>query len=299
MPFDQLSAELSRVERVSNAIERFARDQGLRLLLVALGTILAMRLVRIALWRVRRHMERLSLAGRRPTDPERLQVLFDVLNYLGVALVVTLGIMAGLSAVGVDTAALLASAGVLGFAVGFGAQTMVKDLLNGFFLLAEGQYTIGDTIEVNGVTGVVERVTLRTTTLRAPNGDVHIVPSGDVRLVTNKSKGWSKVVLDVGVTYTTPVKRAVEVLEQVVAALPEDPEVGEDLLEPPQVLGVEAFFEHHYDVRTVVKVPAARRIEIGRRLRQLVLEAFEEAGLEPPTAPVTYEPPRKAPSPGA
>jgi small conductance mechanosensitive channel len=296
---DQLSAELSRVERVSNAIERFARDQGLRLALVALGTIVAMRLVRILLWRVRRRLERLSLAGRRPTDPERLQVLFDVLNYLGVALVVTIGFMSALSAVGVDTSALLASAGVLGFAIGFGAQTMVKDLLNGLFLLAEGQYTIGDTIEVNGVAGVVERVTLRTTTLRGANGDVHIVSSGDVRLVTNKSKGWSKVVLDVGVTYTTPVKRAVEVLEQVVAALPEDPMFGEDLLEPPEVQGVEAFFDHHYEVRTVAKVPAGRRIEIGRRLRQLVLEAFEEAGLEPPTAPVTYEPPRKAPSAGA
>jgi small-conductance mechanosensitive channel len=299
LPFEQLSAELSRLERVSNALERFARDQGLRLLLVALGTVVAMRLVRIALWRMRRRLERLSLAGRRPTDPERLQVLFDVLNYLGVALVVTLGVMSALSAVGVDTSALLASAGVLGFAIGFGAQTMVKDLLNGLFLLAEGQYTIGDTIEVNGVSGVVERVTLRTTTLRAPNGDVHIVSSGDVRLVTNKSKGWSKVVLDIGVTYTTPVKRAAEVLQQVVAGLPDDPLVGEDLLEPPEVLGVEAFFEHHYDVRLVAKVPAARRIEIGRRIRGLVLEAFEEAGLEPPTAPVTYEHPRKAVSPGA
>lgn len=299
MAFEQLSAELSRMERVSDAVEHFVRDQGLRLLLVALGTIVAMRVVRIALWRLRRRLERLSLAGRRPTDPERLQVLFDVLNYLGVALVVTLGILSALSALGVDTSALLASAGVLGFALGFGAQTMVKDLLNGLFLLAEGQYTLGDTIEVNGVSGVVERVTLRTTTLRAPNGDVHIVPSGDVRLVTNKSKGWAKVVLDVGVTYKTPVKRALEVLEQVCAQLPQDTEVGGDLLEPPQVLGVEGFFEHHYDVRLVAKVPAARRREIGRRIRMLILEAFDEAGLEPPTAPVTYEQPRSAPSPGA
>src|ERR687892_44860 len=121
--------------------------------------------------------------------------------------------MAALAVLGVNTGALLASAGVLGFAVGFGAQTMVKDLLNGLFLLAEGQYTIGDTIEVNGVTGTVERVTLRTTTLRNYNGDVHIVPSGDVRLVTNKSKGWARVVLDVGVGYSTPVERALQVLE--------------------------------------------------------------------------------------
>ena len=138
----------------------------------------------------------------------RLTALFDVLDYLAVAAVVTIGAMSCLTVLGVNTGALLASAGVLGFALGFGAQTMVKDLLNGLFLLAEGQYTIGDEITVSGVTGIVERVTLRTTTLRATNGDVHIVPSGDVRLVTNKSKGWSLVSIDAGISYTTPVERA-------------------------------------------------------------------------------------------
>lgn len=288
MGFEELSA--GTWERIGDTIERFARDRGLRLVLIVLGTVIAVRLVRYALWRLERRLES-PVGGRQVAEPRRLEALFDVLGYLGVALVVTVGVLSGLSVLGVNTGALLASAGVLGFAVGFGAQTMVKDLLNGLFLLAEGQYTLGDTIEVNGVSGVVERVTLRTTTLRNPNGDVHIVPSGDVRLVTNKSKGWSRVQLDVGLTYTTPVEQALEVLGRYCADLVVDPELAENLTEEPRVLGVEAFQDHQYVVRVVARVPADRRRATERRMRRLLRAAFEREGLEVPL-PAGYLPPR-------
>ncbi|MGH8991120.1 MAG: mechanosensitive ion channel family protein [Acidimicrobiia bacterium] len=273
----------SSMGKIGDALERFARDEGLRLILTLLGTVVAIRLVRIILYRVKAHLETSALAARGGvSDPGRLQALFDILNYLAVAVVVGVGVMAALSVVGVNTGALLASAGVLGFAVGFGAQTMVKDLLNGLFLLAEGQYTIGDNIEVNGVTGIVERVTLRTTTLRNPNGDVHIVPSGDVRLVTNKSKGWTRVQIDVGVGYATPVERAVEVLEGYCAELPADTELADLLIDAPSVLGVEAFMETQYTVRVVAKVPSGMARTAERRMRRLLRVAFEQAGIEPP-----------------
>jgi small-conductance mechanosensitive channel len=193
------AAERSRMERIGDNLSDFARDDGLRIVLIVLGTVIAIRMVRIVLYRIQRRVEKSRLAARGAGEAGRLTALFDVLDYLAVALVVGVGAMSALAVLGVNTGALLASAGVLGFAVGFGAQTMVKDLLNGLFLLAEGQYTIGDEITIGGVTGVVERVTLRTTTLRATNGDIHIVPSGDVRLVTNKSKGWSLVSIDTGI----------------------------------------------------------------------------------------------------
>jgi small-conductance mechanosensitive channel len=271
------------IERLGNSIEGFARDEGLRLVLIVLGTALAVRFVRLALWRLEVRLQA-SVGGREVSEARRLEALFDVLSYLGVALAVGVGVMSALSVLGVNTGALLASAGVLGFAVGFGAQTMVKDLLNGLFLLAEGQYMLGDTIEVNGVSGVVERVTLRTTTLRNPNGDVHIVPSGDIRLVTNKSKGWSQVQLDVGMSYSTPVDRALEVLEEYCAELAADPELADDLLEEPRVLGVTAFQDHQYVVRVVAKVPAARQESAERRMRRLLRGAYERAGLEVPVA---------------
>jgi small conductance mechanosensitive channel len=275
---------MSRSDRVGDSIERFARDQGLRLLLALLGTVVAVRLVRIVLYRIRRRLEGSSLGQRGLADPGRLQALFDVFTYLGVALVVTVGAMTGLSVLGVNTGALLASAGVLGFAIGFGAQTMVRDLLNGLFLLAEGQYTIGDHITVNNVSGVVERFTLRTTTMRDSNGDVHIVASGDIRLVTNKTRGYSRIVLDVGFPHLMPIERVMELLTQFCSDMAADPRYAADLVEPPAVLGVEAIQEHQVLIRIAAKVLPHRRNDTARRAREDLVRLFEREGIEVPAA---------------
>lgn len=283
----------------SEVLTRFARDQGLRLVLIWLGTAIGLRVIRIALWRVRKRLGHLSFAGRRAADPERIQLFFDVLNYIGTATAITIGILSALSTVGVRISALLTSAGVVGVALGFGAQTVVRDLLNGLFLLAEGQYTIGETIEVNGVSGVVERVTLRTTTLQAANGDVHIVPSGDVRLVANKSKGDATVFVDVGVTYATPVDHAFAVLANVCDRLSNNPDFADYLLETPGVLGIEAFRPDKYELRLAAKVTSDADDRIGRAIQSLVREAFEDARLAPPTTCDGNEPPRQPSSPSA
>jgi small conductance mechanosensitive channel len=277
------AAERSRMERIGDALSDFGRDDGLRLVLIVLGTVIVVRLVRIFLYRLQRRIEKSRLAVRGAGEAGRLTALFDVLHYLAVALFVGIGVMSALAVLGVNTGALLASAGVLGFAVGFGAQTMVKDLLNGLFLLAEGQYTIGDEITISGVTGIVERVTLRTTTLRATNGDVHIVPSGDVRLVTNKSKGWSLVTIEAGLAYTTPVERALEVLERYCTEVARDEEIADALMEPPKVAGVTAFQDTQYVARVTVKlIPSADSKPIERHMRRILRRVFEEEGIEPP-----------------
>jgi len=271
-----------RLERIGNALGDFARDDGLRIILIVLGTVIAVRLVRIFLYRFQRRIEK-SRAVKGAAEAGRLTALFDVLHYLGVAVVVIIGAMAALAVLGVNTGALLASAGVLGFAVGFGAQTMVKDLLNGLFLLAEGQYTIGDEITISGVTGTVERVTLRTTTLRATNGDIHIVPSGDVRLVTNKSKGWSLVSIDAGIAYSTSVERALEVLERYCLEVAGDKQIGKLLMEAPTVAGVNAFQDHQYIARVSVKLaPSVDSKPVERQMRRILRRVFEEEGIEAP-----------------
>jgi len=291
------AAERSRMQRIGDSLSRFGRDDGLRLILIGLGTVIAVRLVRIVLYRLQRRLERSRLTVL-PGETGRLTALFDVLHYLAVAVVVGIGLMSALAVLGVNTGALLASAGVLGFAVGFGAQTMVKDLLNGLFLLAEGQYTIGDEITISGVTGIVERVTLRTTTLRASNGDVHIVPSGDVRLVTNKSKGWSQVAIDAGIGYTTPVDRALEVLAAYCAEVAADADIAENLMESPKVAGVTAFQDHQYVVRVTARVrPGADSKPIDRRMRAILRRVFERQGIETPVpVPLMAMPSSAAPS---
>jgi moderate conductance mechanosensitive channel len=294
------AAERSRMERIGDTLSDFGRDEGLRIVLIVLGTVIAIRMVRIVLHRVQRRVEKTRLAVRDAGEAGRLSALFDVLDYLAAAVVVGIGAMSALAVVGVNTGALLASAGVLGFAVGFGAQTMVKDLLNGLFLLAEGQYTIGDEITIAGVTGVVERVTLRTTTLRALNGDIHIVPSGDVRLVTNKSKGWSQVLIDTGVGYSTPVDRALEVLEQFCAEVGRDEEIADRLMEPPRVAGVVAFQDHQYLVRVMAKVlPSTDSLPIERRMRAILRRIFEREGIEPPMPLRLLAAPSPPPSPSS
>jgi moderate conductance mechanosensitive channel len=276
-------AERSKMERIGDNLSDFARDEGLRIVLIVLGTIIVIRVVRILLYRIQRRVEKSRLAVRGAGEAGRLTALFDVLHYLAVAVVTGIGAMSALTVLGVNAGALLASAGVLGFAVGFGAQTMVKDLLNGLFLLAEGQYTIGDEITIGGVTGTVERVTLRTTTLRATNGDVHIVPSGDVRLVTNKSKGWSLVSIDVGIGYSTPVDRAIEILEQYCTEVAAAPEMAERLMEPPKVAGVQAFQDHQYVVRVNARLlPAVDSTPTERIMRRILRHVFEREGIEPP-----------------
>ncbi|MEW6475399.1 MAG: mechanosensitive ion channel family protein [Actinomycetota bacterium] len=291
------AAERSRMERIGDSLSDFARDDGLRLVLIVLGTVIAIRMVRIVLYRIQRRVEKTRLAVRGAGEAGRLTALFDVLDYLVVAIVVGIGVMSALAVVGVNTGALLASAGVLGFAVGFGAQTMVKDLLNGLFLLAEGQYTIGDEITIGGVTGVVERVTLRTTTLRAANGDVHIVPSGDVRLVTNKSKGWSLVSIDAGIGYGTPVDRAVEALELFCAEVERDEEIADSLMEPPKVAGITAFQDHQYVARVTARLlPSADSLPTERRMRRVLRQVFEREGIEPPL-PLRVVPAPSSPPP--
>jgi len=273
------------MERIGDSLSNFARDDGLRLVLIILGTVIAVRLVRIFLYRLQRRVEKSRLAVRGAGEAGRLTALFDVLHYLGVAVVVGIGAMSVLAVLGVNTGALLASAGVLGFAVGFGAQTMVKDLLNGLFLLAEGQYTIGDEITISGVTGIVERVTLRTTTLRATNGDVHIVPSGDIRLVTNRSRGWGRVLVDVPVPGTVPMSRAMDVLERCVEALRDDDTLARDLLDTPEVLGIEDARDDYVLIRIAAKVNPGRRLAVARLVRRRVFDCFEAEGLAPPVPP--------------
>jgi small conductance mechanosensitive channel len=282
-----LTAPRSWSHRLGHDLSHFGRDRGLRLVLIVLGMVLAIRVVRIVLSLVENRIERNRLAYH---APRRLRALFDILNYLSAGLVAGIGAMTMLSVLGVNTGALLASAGVAGFAVGFGAQTLVKDLLSGLFLLAEGQYTIGDTVVLSGVTGVVERVTLRTTTLRGDNGDVHIVPSGEIRLVTNRSRGFARALVDVAVPPSVPMSRAIAVLEQCVAEVADDPDLGRDLLERPELLGIEAVRSDHAVVRMMVKVPPARRRSVERAIFKRVFDAFEAAGLAPPIPPPVATP---------
>ncbi len=200
---------------------------------------------------------------------------------------------------GLDIAPILAGVGIAGLAVGFGAQSMVKDFLAGIFILLENQFRVGDVIETAGVSGVVERITLRATTLRDLKGNVHVVPNGAMAVVTNMTKGWSRTVLDVSVSYSEDVDEVTEVLAAVGADLKADPVFGGMIDGPLEVLGVESLGESAVVIRTMFTTKPLQQWTVGREFRRRIKAAFDERGITIPFPQRdvwirTAEPPREA-----
>jgi len=213
-------------------------------------------------------------------EPSRTQHVHTLAPLLKNLALYTLSFVVGivvLQEVGVDVRALAVSAGVLGLAVGFGAQSLIKDVITGFFILFEGLVRVGDVIEVGGHTGVVEAIGLRVTRLRLFNGAQRIVPNGDLTQFANYNRGWARAVVDVGVTYDTDVRRALEALERVGRDWVTETGLG---LDAPLAQGIVRFGETEVGLRLSVKVMPAGRADAESDLRRRIKEAFDRDGLE-------------------
>jgi moderate conductance mechanosensitive channel len=191
--------------------------------------------------------------------------------------------LTALGTIGVDLAPLIAGAGILGVAIGFGAQSIVKDFLSGVIMLVEDQYGVGDVIDAGPATGVVEEVSLRTTRIRDVNGTVWHVPNGSISRVGNLTQDWSRMVLDVDVAYGTDVDRAIEVLEGTIERFQARDDVQDWLLdEPMAVWGVQELGDSSVVIRVVAKTLPGQQWALGRALRQFVKGELDAAGIEIP-----------------
>jgi small conductance mechanosensitive channel len=201
------------------------------------------------------------------------------------------GLLTLLAQVGVELVPLLAGAGVVGIALGFGVQTLIRDFFTGFFILIEDQYGVGDIVRVQDATGTVERFTLRITQLRSIDGSLTSIPNGEIKLVTNLSKDWSQAVLDVHILLGEDVDRATTVIAATAKQLAD--EWRERIRGEPQVLGVEAIDPASRTValRVVVRTAPMERWTVTRELRRRILDAFEQAGIEVPPRTVVTLPP--------
>jgi small conductance mechanosensitive channel len=197
----------------------------------------------------------------------------------GIAFVEVLGIA------GLDLAPIVASAGIAGVALGFGAQNLVKDFLNGIAMILEDQYGVGDVIDAGPATGTVEGVGLRVTRVRDVHGTVWHIRNGEVLRVGNMSQGWSRAVLDVPVGYAEDPERVRRVLKAAADEVWHDPELAVDVLEEPEVWGVEEFGLEGMRVRVVVKTAPMRQYDVARALRQRVKAAFDREGITIPVGP--------------
>ena len=223
-----------------------------------------------------------ALTGVRAARRRQLVTLINIIQWTLIVLLVGSAVLMLLGTFGIDITPLLASVGVAGLAISLGAQSLIKDLIGGVLIIMENQYAVGDFITVGSASGEVERITLRTTQVRARNGDLHIVPNGEVRVLANQTKGWSRAVVEVGVAYEEDLERALDVLRASGEAFAQDPVLGTSLLEPPHVLGPMSLGDTAVILRVEVKTEPGKQWEIGRELRRRILADCEREGVSLP-----------------
>jgi len=261
----------------------------IRAAVIILAAVITYRLVKLLIGRrVERPVE------DEDEDPverrARLQRAQTLGSLLGSVAFVVIAAVTVLTVLGnfLDIGPLLASVGVLGLAVSFGAQSLVKDVITGTFMLIESQFGVGDIVRIADVSGQVERITLRTTTLRDLHGVVHIVPNGEITRVSNLTKSWSKAVLDIGVAYRENVDRVIDLLREIVQSFHEDGDWADRLLEPPEVLGVQSLGDSAVVIRVTVKTLPQEQFGVSRELLRRIKNRFDEEGVEIPFPHMTF-----------
>jgi moderate conductance mechanosensitive channel len=273
-------------------------DKALTILLIVVVALIVNRLLRRAVKRMLRTLqngglqERLGAVRRATPDAlletgqmslraeQRIEALASVLRSVMSFTIMAVAAVMILGELGVELGPLIAGAGIIGVALGFGSQSLVRDFLSGIFILVEDQFGIGDIVNLDGTTsGIVEAVSLRTTRLRAVDGTVWHVPNGEIRRVGNMSQHWSRALLDIDIAYDTDINHAKTVIKRVADELCRE---RDDILEAPEVWGVESLGPHSVVIRLVVKTRPSDQYPVSRELRQRLKEAFDAEGIEIP-----------------
>lgn len=260
--------------------QQFANDLVEVAIIIAISFILY-RLVRLVVRRlVALKIEEEDPLVRRMRE-QRAQTLASLFTNVALIFTVTITLLTVLS-VFINIGPLLASVSVVGLAISFGAQSLVKDVISGTFILIEGQFGIGDVVRMGDTAGMVEKMTLRTTVLRDLHGIVHTIPNGEITRVSNMTKTWSRAVIDVGVAYGEDVDVVIATLKELGAELQGDPEWGALLIETPEVLGVESLADSAVIVRVSAKTLPLKQWDIARELRRRIKKRFDADGIEIP-----------------
>lgn len=276
-------AEWLKLFEPQNMTELVVKLLRIALILLAAGiaSLLANRLVRLTRRQVVEVMRRRTDTQEEELD-KRARTVGRLLTRLAGILIWSVALLMSLREAGFDVMPLLAGAGIAGVAIGFGAQSLVRDVISGLFLIVENQIRVHDIVRINGVTGTVEEINLRTTVLRGLDGAVHIFPNGTIQTLTNLSREYSFYVADIGVAYKEDVDRVIEVIRQVGEELRQDPEFGPLILEPIQVLGLEQFAESSVVIRSRLKTKPGQQWLVGREFNRRLKKRFEAAGIQIP-----------------
>ncbi|MDT7041743.1 mechanosensitive ion channel family protein [Candidatus Nitronereus thalassa] len=271
--------ETQTMEQITTQLLSWLLGNGLLILVVLVAMFLGFTLLKRGLARLGRFIE-----GSFPDQAQikRANTLTNVLGDLVRVLITGIGVTTILSQLGIDLGPLLVAAGIGGVAIGFGAQSLVKDVISGFFILLENQVRVGDVVNIAGVGGLVEDVGLRTISLRDLAGNVHIVPNGTISTVTNMTMGYSRYVFNVGVAYRENVDQVMSILKDVGAAMQNDPKYGPDILEPLEMLGVDSFADSAVVIKCRITTKPIQQWAVGREMNRRIKLAFDANGIEIP-----------------
>lgn len=212
----------------------------------------------------------------------QLNTIGPLLHGVARGVIILIGALMIFAEVGVEIGPLLAGAGVIGLAIGFGAQTLVKDFLTGIFLVAEDIVAVGDVVEISGSSGVVEQMTIRTIRLRALDGTLHVMPYGEAQIIHNMTKTFSYHVAELGISYESDIDKAFEVMEQVVEEMRADPDLGPRILEPLEVMDVSSLGDSSVVLRGRIKTPPGAQWGVGRAFNRRIKAAWDAAGIDIP-----------------
>ncbi len=276
---------LSRLSQIFRIDGEAAIRYGVRITFIWLLAWLAFRVVGLAALRIERMVDDgddsvTTLRERRGKTISQLLRSVGRVVIILIALLVTLNMF-------IDVGPVLAGAGILGLAVSFGAQSLVKDIISGFFILSENQFAVGDVIEAGGKSGVVEKMTLRVVVLRDLEGRMHIIPNGEIKVVSNSTRGWSRAVVDINISYEQDVDRALAVIKDEAAQFSTDKTWSPQLDGALEVPGVESLGDTGVKIRTLIRTQPGSQWNAAREFRLRLLRRLEREGIAIPVAQPT------------
>ncbi|MCP4581319.1 MAG: mechanosensitive ion channel family protein [candidate division Zixibacteria bacterium] len=252
-----------------------------RIVIIIIGMWLAVKSVQVISRRLR-VIASDDDPSRESDREKRAATLSQILNTATKIIILSIGVIMIIKEVGIDIGPLLAGAGIIGLAIGFGSQALVKDVVTGFFILMEDQLRIGDVIKAAGHAGVVEKITLRTIVLRDLEGVMHVIPNGDVGTISNLTIGWSRAVLNIGIAYKENVDRAMEVILDEALKMANEEEWKDIITEPPSIAGVDSFNESSITIKLLIKTRPSSQWSVGREYRRRIKNRFDAERIELP-----------------
>jgi len=259
-------------------------EVSLRLMVILVLSLVVLRIVRSILNHLEEHLVKQGrLEGENADEAEkRVRTVINLLRQASLIAVLLITVLMLLKEIGVEIGPVIASAGIVGLAVGFGAQNLVKDVISGFFMILENQIRVGDVAVLNGTGGLVEAIKFRTTVLRDLGGVVHVFPNGSITTISNLTLGWSAYVFDIGVAYKEDTDRVIAVMREVGRKMKEDETIGNSMLEEPEIFGVDKFDDSAVMIKGRVRTKPIKQWEVGREFLRRVKQAFDEENIEIP-----------------